>query len=95
MQVTGEVKGASHISFTSIGRRTVAQHCHSAGHGGGEGRQALVLTQHRSLLLWISTKRNATPIMVQVTGEVKDAKRRLDKRSTEYDAARLKHLGHR
>ncbi len=54
-----------------------------------------MLTQHRSLLLWISTKRNATPIMVQVTGEVKDAKRRLDKRSTEYDAARLKHLGHR
>ncbi|KAI7840581.1 hypothetical protein COHA_005734 [Chlorella ohadii] len=32
---------------------------------------------------------------VKVTGEVKDAKRRLDKRSTEYDAARLKHLGHR
>lgn len=32
---------------------------------------------------------------VKVTGEVKEAKRRLDKRSSEYDAARLKHLGHR
>jgi hypothetical protein len=32
---------------------------------------------------------------IRVTGEVKDSKRRLDKRSSEYDAARLKHLGHR
>ena len=32
---------------------------------------------------------------IRVTAEVKDSKRRLDKRSSEYDAARLKHLGHR
>lgn len=38
---------------------------------------------------------SSPPARPQVTGEVKEAKRRLDKRSSEYDAARLKHLGHR
>ncbi|KAI3430848.1 hypothetical protein D9Q98_009258 [Chlorella vulgaris] len=32
---------------------------------------------------------------IKLTAEVKETKRRLDKRSSEYDAARLKHLGHR
>jgi hypothetical protein len=32
---------------------------------------------------------------VRLTAEVKDSKRRLDKRTSDYDAARLKHLGHR
>ena len=33
--------------------------------------------------------------VLQLTSEVKESKRRLDKRSSEYDAARLRHLGHR
>ncbi|PSC71679.1 ADP-ribosylation factor GTPase-activating AGD1 [Micractinium conductrix] len=32
---------------------------------------------------------------IKLTSEVKESKRRLDKRSSEYDAARLRHLGHR
>ena len=31
----------------------------------------------------------------RLTADVKESKRRLDKRSGDYDAARLKHLGHR
>jgi hypothetical protein len=30
-----------------------------------------------------------------LTGEVRDAKRRTEKRTTELDAARLRHLGHK
>ncbi|KAL4436335.1 hypothetical protein ABPG77_009897 [Micractinium sp. CCAP 211/92] len=32
---------------------------------------------------------------IKLTSEVRDSKKRLDKRSSEYDAARLRHLGHR
>lgn len=32
---------------------------------------------------------------IKVTSEVRDSKKRLDKKSSEYDAARLRHLGHR
>ncbi|KAL4420567.1 hypothetical protein ABPG75_010223 [Micractinium tetrahymenae] len=32
---------------------------------------------------------------IKLTTEVRDSKKRLDKRSSEYDAARLRHLGHR